>query len=97
MEVKQAAVHEPLVEPAVQASPELLVELSRDPDPQLRALSCVVPMEGQEQASAAELWGRQAPNLRRTRCKEQDASVKDSVNDSVNEKPCYSKVHFMFI
>ena len=56
VEVKQAAVPEP--------SPELLVELSRDPDPQLRAFFGVVSMEG---PSAAELWVRQASNRRRTR------------------------------
>ena len=56
MEVKQVAVPERLVEP-VQPSPELLVELSRGPDP-LRAFSCVVPMEGQDQASVAELQAR---------------------------------------
>ena len=59
VEVKQAAVPQP--------SPELLVELSRDPDPKLCAFSGAVSMEGQDQASAAELWVRQASNRRRTR------------------------------
>ena len=56
VEVKQASLPEP--------SPELLVELSRDPDPKLRAFFGVVSMEG---PSAAELWDLQASNRRRTR------------------------------